>query len=73
MIDDCAVFQGELVQADGSALPSFITYDIYTKIVTVNVSAFQEPATITVKACAFLNDKMTQAKFECKETVIELI
>ena len=60
------------MQADGSELPYFINYDIYTKIATVNVGASQAPATITVKACAYLNDKMTQAKSECKETVIEL-
>ncbi len=58
-IDDCAVFQGQLVLADGSALPSFITYDIYTKIATVNVVASQVPELITVKACAYLNDKVT--------------
>ena len=58
-IDDCAVFQGQLVLADGSALPSHITYDIYTKIATVNVSAPQAPVTITVNACANLNDKVT--------------
>ena len=58
-IDDCAVFQGQLVLADGSALPSFITYDIYTKTATVNVGASQAPVTITVKACAYLNDKVT--------------
>ncbi len=58
-IGDCAVFQGALVQANDSALPSFITYDIYTKIATVNVSALQTPITITVKACAFLQDKVT--------------
>ncbi len=61
-IDDCAVFQGQLVLADGSALPSFITYDIYTKTATVNVGASQAPVTITVKACAYLNDKVTTAK-----------
>ncbi len=72
-IDDCAVFHGELLQADGSSLPSFITYDIYTKKATVNVNASHAPTTVTVRACAFLNDRVTQAKSECKDTVIELV
>lgn len=38
-IDDCAVFHDKLVLADGSALPSYITYDVYTKMATVNVGA----------------------------------
>jgi hypothetical protein len=36
------------------------------------VGAFQAPSTITVKACAYLNDKMTTAKSECKEMLIEI-
>ncbi len=57
------------MQADGSALPSFITYDIYTKIATVNVTALRAPTTVTVKACAFLQDKVTVAKSECKDDI----
>ena len=60
------------MQADGSPIPSYIIYDVYTKIVTVNVGASQAPASITVKACAYLNDKVTTAKSECKETLIEI-
>ena len=73
-IDDCAVFHGNLTQHNGAALPSFITYDIYTKTVTVNVGASpaQAPVTITVKVCANLNDKVTTAKSECKDTTIEI-
>jgi hypothetical protein len=37
-IDDCAVFHSNLVLADGSALPSFITYDVYTNLVTIKIS-----------------------------------
>jgi hypothetical protein len=68
-IGDCAVFQGALVKDDDSALPSFITYDIYTKIATVNVSALHAPITITVKACAFMQDKVTVAKSDCKDDI----
>ena len=60
------------MQADGSPLPSYITYDKYTQITTVNVGASQAPSSITVKACAYLNDKVTTAKFECKDTLIEI-
>ena len=59
--------------ADGSALPPFITYDVYTKIATVNVVASREPVTLTVKACAYLNDKVTTPKNECRQTVIQII
>jgi hypothetical protein len=38
-IDDCAVFHDKLLLADDSALPSYITYDVYTKMATVNVGA----------------------------------
>jgi hypothetical protein len=71
-IDDCAVFHNKLVLADGSALPSIMTYDVYTKILTVNIAATQTPVTYTVKACANLNDKVTTAKSECKQTLIEI-
>ena len=57
------------MKADGSALPSFIIYDIYTKIATVNVSALQAPTTITVKACAFLQDKVTTPNKDCKDDI----
>jgi hypothetical protein len=53
-------------------LPIFINYDIYTKIATVNVAALQAPVSITVKACASLNDKVTTAKSDCQETLIEI-
>ena len=66
------MFHSELEQADGSPLPSFITYDVLTKLVTINVAASQVPATITVKACAYLNDKVTTAKSECKQTIIKV-
>jgi len=36
------------------------------------VGSFQAPTTITVKACAYLNDKVTTAKSECKEMLIEI-
>ncbi len=36
------------------------------------MGAAQAPVTITVKACAYLNDKVTAAKSECKETTIEI-
>jgi hypothetical protein len=61
------------VQADGSTLPSYITYDVYSTIATVNVgAASRSPSTITVKACAYLNDKVTTAKSECKEMLIKI-
>jgi hypothetical protein len=41
-------------------------------MVTVNVGASQAPVTITVKACANLDDKMTQAKSECQDTIIKI-
>jgi hypothetical protein len=42
-IDDCAVHHGMLKLADGSPLPGFITYDIPTQDVSVEVSASQLP------------------------------
>jgi hypothetical protein len=53
-------------------LPPFITYDLKTKIATINVATSQAQSSITVKACAYLNDKVTIAKSECKETLIEI-
>ena len=38
-IDDCAIFHGKLVLADGSELPSFMAYDVFTKELTVNLDA----------------------------------
>ncbi len=38
-IDDCAVFHVMLVLADGSALPAFMTYDVYSKELTININA----------------------------------
>ena len=72
-ISDCAVFHSPLTLADGSALPSYVTYDRYTHVMTVNVGASQAPATITVKACANLNDRVTTAKLECQTKTVELI
>ena len=61
------------MQADGSTLPSYITYDVYSTIATVNVgAASRSPSTITVKACAYLNDNVTAQKSECNETLIEI-
>jgi hypothetical protein len=71
-IDDCAVFHSKLVLVDGSALPSIMTYDVYTKLLTVNIAATQTPVTYTVNACANLNDKVTTAKSECKPIAIEI-
>jgi hypothetical protein len=70
-IDDCAIF-ADMTQADGSPLPSFITYDAYKKVLTVIVGASQDPVTVNVKTCAYLNDKVTLAKSECKENIIEI-
>jgi hypothetical protein len=56
-----------LVLKDGSALPSFMTYDVYTKELTIIISASYMPVKYTVKACAYLNDRVTTAKSDCKE------
>ena len=72
-IDDCAVFHDMLVLSDGSALPNYMTYNVYTHFLTINVSSNKTPETITVKACANLDDKVTTTKKECKNTVITLV
>ncbi len=69
-IDDCAVFIDKPKLSDGSQLPSFITYDVYSHQLKVNVDANHTPSTILVKACAYLNDKVTTAKSECKDIAI---
>lgn len=71
-IGDCAIFHGKLVLADDSELPSFMAYDVFTKELTVNLGASLTPTKFTVKACAYLNDKVTTAKSECKELEIDL-
>jgi hypothetical protein len=70
-IYDCAISMS-LLQADGSALPSYITYNVNTKTVTVNVSTPMASSSVTLKACAKLNDKITVPKTECKETQVEI-
>jgi len=59
------------MQADGSALPNFIIYDINTKIVTVSVSASQSATTIPLKVCAVLDENAT-SRSECQNTAIEI-
>ena len=60
-----------LVLSDGSALPSFMTYDVYTKVLTINNCQYQ-PAVYTVKSCAHLNDRIATARSECKEIVVDI-
>jgi hypothetical protein len=38
----------------------------------VNVGASQVSVTTTVKVCAYLNDKVTTAKSECKNLSVEI-
>jgi len=60
-----------LVLSDGSALPSFMTYDVYTKVLTINICQYQ-PAVYSVRSCVYLNDRIATARSECKEIVVDI-
>jgi len=73
-IDDCAVFIPLMpTLADGSALPSYVTYSLQSNILTLNIDPSVVATTLTINFTAKLDDRVTLARSNNNQLTIELI
>ena len=72
-IDDCAVFIPLMpTLADGSALPSYVTYSLQSNILTLNIDPSVQATTLTINFTAKLDDRVTLARSNNNQLTIEI-